>query len=73
MTEQRSRDVLPVEANVSALTLALNTGPVQATLEAFIEKQSTVDASKYFADEGNYARAINIILKNKKYFPLLNL
>jgi hypothetical protein len=70
-----ARDVLPVESNVSALTLALKSGPIVSTLEKFL---STVDDGKvnkeainFFKDETNYARSVSTIVKDKKYFPLV--
>jgi hypothetical protein len=58
-----ARDVLPVDANVSALTSAIKFGPVTDQLN----KLSAVDGHKFFADENNFQRAVNTVLTIRKY------
>jgi MoxR-like ATPase len=69
------RDVLPFTANISKLTISLNTGPVTEKLENLMTSKDVVEARGFLANENNYEAAMKYIPKSEKlteyFIPLL--
>lgn len=61
------RDVLPVSTNIPKLITTIKTGPIGAIVDDFFKSQDAEKAQLFFADENNYASAIDYVVKTKAY------
>lgn len=67
--------VLPKQSNISKLILEITNGPIEDTLNNFIEKNDANGAKAFLNIENNFSNAVNLIVEKdeyiKYYVPLM--